>query len=42
MSTPKLLAETDQEMLKTLNLKNYFLYILMTIAGKSRGDRIRL
>jgi len=42
MSTPKLLAETDQEMLNTLNLKNYFLYILMTMAGKGRGGRVRL
>lgn len=41
MSTPRLLAETDARMLKTLNLKNYFLYILKTIFGAGSGDRVR-
>ncbi|MGS2716917.1 sugar transferase [Eionea flava] len=41
MSTPKLLAETDSEMIKTLNIKSYFAYILMTVLGKGSGDRIK-
>ncbi|MDQ8199790.1 hypothetical protein QEH56_16630 [Pelagicoccus enzymogenes] len=40
MSTPKLLAETDAEMLKTLCVKDYFRYIFMTVAGKGTGDRV--
>lgn len=40
MSTPKLLAETDQKMLKNLNVGAYFKYILMTVAGKGAGDRV--
>ncbi|SFR44802.1 Sugar transferase involved in LPS biosynthesis (colanic, teichoic acid) [Pseudidiomarina maritima] len=41
MSTPLLLAETDARMLQSLNLKNYFKYIFMTVAGKGSGDRVR-
>lgn len=41
MSTPELLAQTDYKMLKQLNLKHYFRYILLTIIGKGFGDRIR-
>ncbi|MCQ4306538.1 sugar transferase [Pseudomonas stutzeri] len=40
MSTPELLAETDQKMIRTLTLVNYFKYIFMTVAGKGAGDRI--
>jgi len=40
MSTPALLAETDQRMLESLTVGNYFKYILMTVAGKGTGDRI--
>lgn len=40
MSTPKKLAQVDAQMLQTLNLGNYFYYILQTIAGKGQGDRI--
>lgn len=40
MSTPALLAETDQKMIQTLTLSNYFRYIFMTVAGKGAGDRI--
>ena len=40
MSTPKLLAETDQEMIKTLTVKNYFKYIIMTATGSGSGDRV--
>ena len=41
MSTPELLAKTDAQMLKTLNLRNYFRYIFLTILGKGSGDRVR-
>ena len=41
MSTPKLLAETDKQMIATLNIKNYFKYILMTIAGSGFGDAVK-
>ena len=42
MSTPKLLAETDQKMLQGLTLADYFRYILMTVVGKGSGDRVKL
>ncbi|KOO58353.1 lipid carrier : UDP-N-acetylgalactosaminyltransferase [Rheinheimera sp. KL1] len=41
MSTPELLAETDQRMLQQLSLSNYFKFILMTVAGKGAGDRVK-
>lgn len=41
MSTPVLLAETDQKMLFKLSLKDYFKYIFMTVAGKGSGDRVK-
>ena len=41
MSTPKLLAETDYEMIKNLNLFSYFKYIFLTMFGNGFGDRIR-
>lgn len=41
MSTPKLLAETDQLMLASLSVSDYFKYILMTVAGKGSGDRVK-
>ena len=41
MSTPRLLAETDAEMIKTLSMLNYFKYILLTILGKGAGDRVK-
>ncbi len=40
MSTPKLLAETDQAMLQNLTVGTYFKYISMTFAGKGTGDRV--
>jgi lipopolysaccharide/colanic/teichoic acid biosynthesis glycosyltransferase len=40
MSTPGLLAETDAKMLSNLTLVDYFKYILMTVTGKGRGDRV--
>jgi lipopolysaccharide/colanic/teichoic acid biosynthesis glycosyltransferase len=42
MSTPKLLAETDAEMIVVLNIKSYFKYIVQTLVGSGRGDRIRI
>lgn len=40
MSTPALLAETDQKMIRNLTLIDYFKYIFMTVAGKGAGDRV--
>ena len=40
MSTPALLAETDQRMIRSLTLVDYFKYIFMTVAGKGAGDRV--
>ncbi len=40
MSTPALLAETDQKMIRTLTVAHYFKYIFMTVAGKGAGDRV--
>jgi len=40
MSTPRLLAETDARMLSHLNLPAYFLYIVKTVTGSGRGDRL--
>jgi O-antigen biosynthesis protein WbqP len=41
MSTPKLLAKTDAQMIKALNLQKYFLYIILTLLGKGTGDRVK-
>ncbi|MGP0173328.1 sugar transferase [Pseudomonas sp. NCHU5208] len=41
MSTPQLLAETDQRMIRELTLAHYFKYIFMTVLGKGAGDRVR-
>lgn len=41
MSTPELLAETDERMIKTLTVGRYFQYILMTVAGRGAGDRMK-
>lgn len=41
MSTPELLAETDAEMLRTLNLGSYLRLILLTALGRGRGDPAR-
>ena len=41
MSVPEILAETDARMLASLGAKDYFGYILMTVAGKGSGDRVR-
>ena len=42
MSTPKLLAQTDAQMVSQMSLKNYFKYIFLTFMGKGGGDRMRL
>ncbi|MBO1895818.1 sugar transferase [Shewanella sp. BF02_Schw] len=41
MSTPALLAKTDRKMIDTLNIKNYFKYILMTVTGSGSGDAVK-
>jgi hypothetical protein len=40
MSTPKLLAETDQKMISSLTINNYFKYIIMTATGSGAGDAV--
>ncbi|MGI2201442.1 sugar transferase [Shewanella baltica] len=41
MSTPVLLAQIDKQMIDTLNIKNYFKYILMTVTGSGSGDAVK-
>jgi len=41
MSTPQLLAETDEKMLASINLWSYFRYILQTVTGKGFGDCVK-
>lgn len=41
MSTPKLLAKIDAEMISTMSVANYFKYIFLTVTGKGQGDRVR-
>ena len=41
MSTPALLADTDAAMLKTLNVRRYLQYIVLTALGRGAGDRVR-
>ncbi|MFN4326278.1 MAG: sugar transferase [Azonexus sp.] len=41
MSAPKLLAERDAQMLQNLGVVAYLSYIIKTITGAGRGDRIR-
>lgn len=41
MSTPLLLAKTDQQMLAELSPGVYFRYILLTALGKGTGDRVK-
>jgi O-antigen biosynthesis protein WbqP len=40
MSTPKLLAEVDSQMINDFGVNNYFHYIIVTVLGKGSGDRI--
>ena len=41
MSMPKLLAETDAQMLQGLTVALYFKYIFMTLSGKGAGDKVK-
>lgn len=41
MSTPERLAEKDKEMIESMNLKNYFSYIVRTALGKGSGDAVK-
>lgn len=41
MSTPKLLAETDAEMITKMSVRLYFHYIVLTALGRGAGDRIK-
>ncbi|GHG68002.1 lipid carrier--UDP-N-acetylgalactosaminyltransferase [Alishewanella longhuensis] len=41
MSTPVLLAETDQKMLAKFGLPEYFIYIFRTLGGKGQGDVVK-
>jgi O-antigen biosynthesis protein WbqP len=41
MSQPKLLAETDAEMIDSLSVANYFRYIVLTLLGHGSGDRVQ-
>jgi O-antigen biosynthesis protein WbqP len=40
MSTPLLLAKTDEKMILTLTISYYFKYILQTLTGSGSGDRV--
>lgn len=40
MSTPQLLAETDQKMLVKLTVGVYLKYIFLTVFGRGAGDRV--
>lgn len=40
MSEPKRLAITDEQMIQTMSLSNYFKYIIGTVTGKGQGDRV--
>ena len=41
MSTPQLLAETDQKMIESFTLVSYFRYIIQTATGRGLGDAIK-
>lgn len=41
MSTPRLLAETEGQMLEHWSLNAYLRYILLTISGKGQGDAVK-
>ncbi|NIY83299.1 sugar transferase [Vibrio hepatarius] len=41
MSKPKLLAKIDKQMIDTLNLRDYFKYIIMTATGSGSGDAVK-
>ncbi|OEE77705.1 sugar transferase [Vibrio genomosp. F6] len=41
MSTPRLLAQTDKQMIDKLKLRDYFKYIIMTVTGSGSGDAVK-
>jgi len=41
MSTPILLASTDNDMITNYSIKSYFYYIVLTIMGRGGGDRVK-
>ena len=41
MSTPELLAQTDSQMIRSMSVARYFWYIVMTVLGSGRGDRVQ-
>lgn len=41
MSTPELLAKTDEAMLRSLSPGAYFKFIFLTVLGKGAGDRVK-
>jgi len=41
MSTPTLLASTDNDMITNYSIKSYFYYIVLTIMGRGGGDRVK-
>jgi len=41
MSTPKLLAQTDAQMIRDMSIAHYFSYIFQTVTGKGAGDRVK-
>lgn len=40
MSDPLRLSRVDQRMIADFTLKDYFKYLLMTVAGRGQGDRV--
>lgn len=40
MSTPRLLAETDAAMIRSMSVSLYFRLLLQTVLGRGRGDRV--
>lgn len=40
MSTPEKLAETDAHMLRTLTLRHYLRYLILTVLQRGSGDRL--
>jgi len=41
MSTPILLASTDNDMITNYSVKRYFYFIFLTILGRGSGDRVK-
>jgi lipopolysaccharide/colanic/teichoic acid biosynthesis glycosyltransferase len=40
MSTPRLLAKADLLMVQSMTLSKYFYFIILTVTGRGRGDRV--